>query len=502
MTRPTTREFQLRIQQIVERMRSQTTASAEDSESAKKERREQARADRLWGLQYYFPHYFDAPFADCHKALLAASRIKGTPTVFAGPRGSGKSTMAQGLEVLSIVLGERHFLVLCSMTEDLAIGHTAFLKLELEENPRLLQDFGELKGNYKWEEGDLITKGGSGPATQARILARGIGQKIRGLRYRQWRPDYFRLDDMEDDISASNPKRSHKALDWITKAVIPAGKEAGLESAILFIGTVISKRSVMDVLLNHPDYASWKRMVFPAIKSNNESYWPEKYPVAKLDSIKRIIGTNAFQSEMQQDPRDEEGDFQEGWIRYYHPAELIGLPLVKTMAIDPSIKETSTACFKAIVTVGMDPEGLIYVLDAFIRRTSINQMVESAYLRYDEFKPRPVGLETVAGQEFLLMEFQRAAARKGYHLPLQRIEQRESKEIRIKGLGPLVELGVIRFQKGHSDQQLLIEQLLSFPSGETDGPDALEMAIRLLRRATAKMEYQVVESRRYVGRSW
>lgn len=487
-------------------MRSQTTASVDDSESAKKERRERARVDRLWGLQYYFPHYFDAPFADCHRALLSASSIRGTPIVFAGPRGSGKSTMAQGLEVLSIALGERHFLVLASMTEDLAIGHTAFLKLELEENPRLLQDFGELKGNYKWEEGDLITRGGSGGSrtapTQARVLARGIGQKIRGLRYRQWRPDYFRLDDMEDDMSAHNPKRVEKALDWITKAVIPSGKETGLEATLLFIGTVIKKRAVMDVLLNHPDYSSWKRMVFPAIKPNGESYWPEKYPLSKLENIKGTIGTKAFQSEMQQDPRDEEGDFQEGWIRYYHPAELIGLPMVKTMAIDPSIKETATACFKAIVTAGMDPEGKIYVLDAFIRRTSINQMVESAYLRYDELKPRPVGLETVAGQEFLLAEFQRAAAKKGYHLPLQRIEQREPKEVRIKGLGPLVELGVIRFQKGHSDQQLLIEQLLNFPNGEVDGPDALEMAIRLLRRATAKMEYQVVESRRFVGKSW
>lgn len=478
-------------------MRSQSTASPEDSDSAKKERREHARQDRLWGLKYYFPHYFDAPFAHCHRALLEASRIKGTPTVFAGPRGSGKSTLAQGLELLNIGLAEKHFLVIGSMTEDLAIGHTAFIKLEIEENPRFLQDFGELKGNYKWEEGNFITK------NHVRVLARGIGQKIRGLRYRQWRPDYFRLDDMEDDMSAHNPKRVEKALDWITKAVLPAGSEAGLEATLLFIGTVIRKRAVMDVLLNHPDYASWKRLVFPAIiyspdaPSSGKSYWPEKYPVSKLENIKGTIGTKSFQSEMQQDPRDEEGDFQEGWIRYYHPAELIGLPLVKTTAIDPSIKETSTACFKAIITLGMDPEGIIYCLDAFIRRCSINQMIEAAYLRYDEFSSSTFGLETVAGQEFLINEFNRTAAKKKYHLPLRRIEQRENKEVRIKGLSPLVELGVIRFKRGHSDQNLLIEQLLNFPSGEMDGPDALEMAVRLLKRASSKTEYRSVESRRF-----
>lgn len=478
----------------MERMRSRAVASPDDSEDARKERREHARADRLWGLQYYFPHYFDAPFAQCHKALLEASRQKGTPTVFAGPRGSGKSTLAQSLELLNIGLAERHFLVIGSMTEDLAIGHTTFLRLELEENPRLIQDFGDLRGNYKWEEGDLITK------NHVRILARGIGQKIRGLRYRQWRPDYFRLDDMEDDLSAHNPKRVKKTLDWVAKAVIPAGVEAGLEATILWIGTVICKRSAIDFLLTHPDYSSWRRMLFRAIDPINglqKSYWPEKYPIESLERIKGIMGTVAFQAEMQQEPRDEEGDFQEGWIRYYHPAEIIGVPMVKTTAIDPSIKETSTACYKAIITLGMDPEGIIYVLDAFVRHCSINQMIESAYLRYDEFQPSTVGLETVAGQEFLINEFNRMAAKKKYHLPLRRIEQKENKEVRIKGLSPLIELGVIRFQKAHSDQNLLIEQLLNFPSGEIDGPDALEMAIRLLKRASAKTEYRSVESRRF-----
>ena len=489
-------QFQLELQKILSRMKTEATVFPEDTDEARRGRREKASTDKLWFLKTYLPHYFDTDFAEFHKDLVALSGIRGTPSAVAAPRGHGKSALLMGLELHSILFATRHFLIIASATEDVAIGHTTFLRLELEENPRIIQDFGELRGGYKWEEGDFITR------NNVRVLARGIGQKVRGIKYRQWRPQYFRLDDMEDDASARNPKRVKKALDWVSSAVIPAGQEAGLEATIIFVGTNINRRSVLDNLLHHPDYSAWCRKSYPALLPNGQPLWPQKYSLADLGKIKGVIGTKAWQSEMMQEPRDEEGDFQEGWIRYYHPAELQGLEslLVKTLAIDPSIKETSTACYKAIITVGMDPEGIIYVLDAFIRRCSINQMIESAYLRHTEFGPKTVGLETVAGQEFLLNEFNRTAAKKGYHLPLVRIEQKENKEVRIKGLGPLVELGVIRFQKGHSDQNLLIEQLLNFPSGEIDGPDALEMAIRLLRRASMRIGFVGVERRRFAGR--
>jgi hypothetical protein len=46
-----------------------------------------------------------------------------------------------------------------------------------------------------------------------------------------------------------------------------------------------------------------------------------------------------------------------------------------------------------------------------------------------------------------------------------------------------MERGKIRFIRGHSDQELLVEQLLFFPSRtlHDDGPDALEGAVCLAR---------------------
>jgi hypothetical protein len=61
-----------------------------------------------------------------------------------------------------------------------------------------------------------------------------------------------------------------------------------------------------------------------------------------------------------------------------------------------------------------------------------------------------------------------------------------------------VERGIIRFRKGHSDQDLLVEQLLYFPSTTVndDGPDALEGAVDMAEKgAGGRIEYQTVSPR-------
>jgi predicted phage terminase large subunit-like protein len=72
---------------------------------------------------------------------------------------------------------------------------------------------------------------------------------------------------------------------------------------------------------------------------------------------------------------------------------------------------------------------------------------------------------------------------RGQLLPVKGVTHRIAKETRVASLSPLLERGKIRFIRGHSDQELLIEQLLFFPSRtlHDDGPDALEGAVGLAR---------------------
>jgi predicted phage terminase large subunit-like protein len=60
------------------------------------------------------------------------------------------------------------------------------------------------------------------------------------------------------------------------------------------------------------------------------------------------------------------------------------------------------------------------------------------------------------------------------------IENHTAKQIRIRRLGPYLSSRRLRFKSDSPGTRLLVEQLQEFPIGDhDDGPDALEMALRL-----------------------
>lgn len=65
-------------------------------------------------------------------------------------------------------------------------------------------------------------------------------------------------------------------------------------------------------------------------------------------------------------------------------------------------------------------------------------------------------------------------------MPHYSIDNRVNKPVRIRRLTPLLSQGKLRFKGGSPGTRLLVEQLQDFPNGDhDDGPDALEMTLRL-----------------------
>lgn len=63
------------------------------------------------------------------------------------------------------------------------------------------------------------------------------------------------------------------------------------------------------------------------------------------------------------------------------------------------------------------------------------------------------------------------------------IENRLNKMLRIRLIGKHLATGCIKFKRGSPSAELLVEQLRDFPLGaHDDGPDALEMSIRLAEK--------------------
>ena len=84
-------------------------------------------------------------------------------------------------------------------------------------------------------------------------------------------------------------------------------------------------------------------------------------------------------------------------------------------------------------------------------------------------------IETNQFQEHLADQLESQCLRQGMRIRLLKINHGGDKVARIQSLEPLVNTGMLVFNRKH---RLLIDQLRQFPrAAHDDGPDALEMAV-------------------------
>ncbi len=486
---------------------------AAEDESLRASRIGQAEKDPLHFCRVYLPHYFNQPPAPFHRELIRLlecgtdglgqegsgsgkedSGEASSPVVVAAPREFAKTTVCSfGYVLHQICFRKRHFIIIGSDTEDLASDITGYIFLELLYNDRIRQDFGELVRGAKKID-DFVT------TNDVRVKARGRGQRLRGLKHRQWRPDLVILDDLENDLNVRNPEIVKQILEWITSAVYPALEANG---RLFIIGTILRRRSALDVMLTseREPYCHFTRRIYRAITEEGRSLWEAKHSLAKLLRQKKLMGTTAFNQEKMNEPMHETGVFRQEWVHYYHPDTLKDKELKVMGFFDPSLESGSSSDYKAMITVGLALQEMVfYVMDAFIQKTTLENTLRTICNRFQTYKHLVIGVEDNFFQRLLLSEFDRLGKELGLALPVKGVTQRVAKEARIISLSPLLERGKIRFIRGHSDQELLIEQLLYFPSKSIndDGPDALEGAVRLFQSfRQTQIEYQSAQVRRF-----
>jgi len=493
--------FRQKADRILMRLSMEVTPFWEDTRDKREQRLKKAEADPLFFCRTYLPHYFSHAPAPFHYELIRLLEDRGevvTPAVVAAPREFAKSTVCSfGYVLHQICFGKRHFIIIGSDTEDLASDLTGYLYMELLYNGRLHQDFGELVRANKPVD-DFTT------ANNVRVKARGRGQRLRGLKHRQYRPDLVVLDDLENDVNVRNPEIVNQILDWVKSAVYPALEANG---TLMIIGTILRQRSALHLMLTSQEepYRHFRRRVYRALKEDGTSLWEARHPTPRLNLQKQLMGTVAFNREKMNEPTPIGGFFREEWLHYYHPDSLKDKDLVVAGFFDPSLESGGSADYKAVVTVGYCPaETVFYVLDAFIQKTTLEQTLRAVFNRHRERPYHLLGVEDNLFQRLLLKEFDRVARELGVFLPVKGVTHRLAKETRVAVLAPLFERGKIRFIRGHSDQERLIEQLMYFPSPtlHDDGPDALAGAVQLAQTVTAgKSErYESVKTRAFGGR--
>jgi len=175
----------------------------------------------------------------------------------AAPRGSAKSTITMGIYAMNqIAFANRRFIVMISNTFKKASMYLETLKYEVKTNELLKGFFGLKRSEDRWAEGDaeFETKYGT-----VKVLCRGADQipSIRGLKFRDTRPDLILLDDVEDDELVRSPERRRQLQAEFRQVVMPAGAD-GCQYVV--IGTILHYDSLLKRLIDGRDDRFYTRL--------------------------------------------------------------------------------------------------------------------------------------------------------------------------------------------------------------------------------------------------
>jgi predicted phage terminase large subunit-like protein len=500
-----------RFDKWIEELRSWIQESVspfeDDTPMKQRERIEKAGKDKLFFMKTYLLHYFHSDFGDFHEEWADFGHLRDECIFIAAPREHAKSTFfSLGDPLHDICFEFRHFILIISDTNDQATGLVLPIRLELEENPRIRHDFGDLTGSI-WTKNDFTTCG-KRSTTGVRVLARGRGEKVRGIKYRQHRPDKAIVDDFENDLNVQNPKLVKAGREWLLKAVIGS---LGAGFCFVMVGNLFHPKSVLAQFMAEKDEDGKKlylsrtyQAVIDEGKPTERPLWPAAWPMERLVKKRRNMGSVAFSAEMMNLTGADESPFKEDWLLYYDRIEVDIPKLSVATFVDPSSRSGEANDFKAIVTVGLERDKMLFrVLHAWIRHASPGEMFAAAYRQVEQYKGR-IGIEENMLKDFLHEAIHSYARECGRYLPWEPIHHSSNKEARIIGtLSYLVEHGKLLFEKNQSDQALLIEQLIYILNANVhdDGPDALEGAVSMLQGASGKpMEYESLFKRRFPPR--
>lgn len=404
------------------------------------------------------------------------------------PRGLGKTTFVSQLNPLRHIfleeIGQPKFVVIVSKTQGHAINCLTAIKDILEYNLAFRDLFGYhgAQNARMWRNDMIVLDNGS------IIMAKGMGQPIRGLNYNGIRPTLIILDDPEDENNTKTPEAMDNNLLWLLKGALPA-----LDTRFgrcIVIGTPLHQLCIVEKLAESSEWETVRYSYLQDAEGNpslqGESIWKEMKStenlLAEYQSLEDMGRPSVFFAErMCQIVGDENQLFKPEYIQYwdgsyvydkgnqflsismlngeYYNDPLI-VPVNIFIGVDPASSVKQTADYSVIFPLAVDSSDNIYTLDYVRKRMTPMHLANAILQEADRYNPKRVRIETVGYQEML-----RDYLRTQRYIPGLEIPEnpRTSKSKRFEGLEPEFANKKVFIKRGSED---FIGELLMFPRGK------------------------------------
>lgn len=318
----------------------------------------------------------------------------------AAPRGHAKSTALThdfGLAALCFRFSKHMMIV--SSTEELAMIQLGDMARELRENEDLRREFGIVKLEVD-SKAEIIVLCDDG--YRFRVIARGVEQRVRGMKWDGQRPDLILMDDVEEDEQVGSPERRKKLSRWVNRALIPAGS---LGARIRWHGTLLHGEAMLARIMKAKK--SWKSLFYKAHESFDDfsnQLWPERIDRTTGRNNEQILrdirqqfiddgDVAGYCQELLNDPRDDEIAYiQKGWFDPMDEEDHKA-PGIKGMAIDFAVSKKDSANRTSITIGKMCSRNLLHFIDQRVGRWDSEEIVQEIFDAHERHRPDTVWVE-------------------------------------------------------------------------------------------------------------
>jgi predicted phage terminase large subunit-like protein len=430
--------------------------------------------------KFFFPHYLKNDIPEFHKEIYKVFEDKAVEKIAIGaPRAHAKSTLTDLVYLAWVVCNKKaNFVLLISDTYSQSVLFLDALKGELESNEQLKAFYGKMT-SPKWAEGEIV-------ANDIMIKSLGAGMKVRGLKFRENRPDLIVCDDLENDESVENKDRREKFERWFTGALLPSMAKNG---RVIVIGTILHFDSLLAKLLDTAQYIGWYKKTYRAINDWG-ALWPEHLDLDELEKIKQEYISQGqvflFYQEYQNDPVSSEFQkFKLEKFKYYEDKEILGRNFRTFITIDRSYSLEKTADFTAFVVVSVDRENRWYVRLAERVKGTEKELIEKIFDLHSYFTPELFGIEQKAYKYTIKPALDDEMRKRNVFFRCEELKDMgRSKNVRIEGLIPRFEAGSVYLKRDQTD---MIDELIKFPKGiHDDLVDSLSYQLEISAGAAFK----------------
>jgi len=441
-----------------------------------------------------FPDRFFSKFAkNIHDPIFEMIDSDAPRVAIAAPRGFGKTSIV-GLAYAgkNILFRQKKFIVYVSMSFDAACSQTENLKTELSTNIGIRSLFGRIKTKNAAGMDESFSKK-SWVAIDTLVYPRGSGQQVRGMLYKNSRPDLIIVDDLEDPETIENEDIRRKRKEWFFADLMKAVSRLEKGWKIVYIDTLKHEDSLLQTLLDSSD---WESIRLEAFDDNYEPTAPEFMSREEILSEKEAHEEKGILDVLFREYRNlpistEDASFKKEYFQYYNEAELDKSKIETVIMVDPAKTAKLQSADSAIVAAGLDySTSSIYVRDIVSGKMYPDELYDEMFSMKLRMNAHTIGIEVTGLEEFIKQPIKNEIVKRGPMFAFEPIwlkarggpadsGNQKGKLKRIAALVPFYRQGYIYHNKTCCD--VLESQLLMFPrSKRMDVMDAFAYVIEMM----------------------